>query len=531
MTDFSAIATVLRRELLSGLRTTSSFMLLLGAVSIMMLAALMAIAGTGANSAFAGSRLQMLYAVQMGLYNLMVYLMTPTLAAVCVNSERREENHELLATSLLPPRSVLLGKYLAVLARTLLMASALLPFTGLLYFYAGLDPATLYEDGLKLTFSACAGAAIGLWSSSRYGSPAAALFATLGVQFILFSLPGLVMLSSAFGYSDIMALADLVRDFAMRHPLLAHGLHMGSITLLFLALGLWRAEGIFRDAAESATLPARLNRWYRFRPIPEGANPFRYRDGLGSALNIPSVRWAAFAVTLTGYSLLVYASSDLDADALRETYALERLAMVALLPPLIAVLLVRERDPATLEAYRMTLLGGSDALSGKLLGLARLALPFWGAMLLVKLAPPCLAVLSSYLHPYDWKNPDPFVIFEPVHFPLHLMLVALAASFGAAGPRRLIPAVLAGFATVALAGFFWMILTGMLLSAAMIGSDTSSLGYFLLNWIVSLFYALLLWGCAASVLSTHWADNYVDRVPDYYQKQQQRVDESAEAAR
>lgn len=113
--------------------------------------------------------------------------------------------------------------------------------------------------------------------------------------------------------------------------------------------------------------------------------------------------------------------------------------MVLLVPPMVAVLMVKERDEINFDMLRMSLLRPGDLVAGKIAALLRLMKPVLFAMAFCKTLVMLLVVFlivrgngfaPEYVYVLDWML-----------LPLHLMFVVLASVLGASPPKKLIPAI------------------------------------------------------------------------------------------
>lgn len=508
----SLTVTIIRRELLTGLRSWKSFLLLLAILSVLYGTAYFAMDVASSNYVFMAGVMRSLFTVQVFAVGCIVYAILPAMAAVSINGERQEENYDLLLTTLISPRRIILGKYIAVLIRALLVTIAVLPFTGLVYFYAGVDVESFLGALAILMPAALCNAAVGIWCSNFITQPARAVFLTFALITVL---AGLIPLS-AFVYSEfpylhsVEPLASLSSAMASA-PLAAYAIYQLLAGAAFLLGALYSLRRLLtlpqpvRSRIENAALAelAAKRLFHRpFRPIPDGANPLGYKDLCGSALHSRAAAVAAFVLTATAYGLLVVWIVRGDTGALVAIGALERVAIVILVPPMVAVLVVRERDAIAFDMLRMSLLGAVDLVAGKIAVLPRLLSPVIFAIALCKTLV-VVAVLTLFTN-QDYGPPNYFYVLDWLLLPLHFFFVTLASMLGAALPRKLIPAIGGAFGAT-LFSIFLLCYMQFHILASNTSNEAEPVTMFLIShvFILGIAYIVLL-GLTMAIVSSVW---------------------------
>lgn len=508
----SLTLTILKRELLTGLRSWKSFVLLLAMLAVLYSTTFFAMDTAAENYTFMASVMQMLFFTQALAAGAIVFAVIPALAAVSINGERQEENYDLLLTTLITPRRIVLGKYAAVLIRALLIATAALPFTGLVYFYAGVDVDSFFVVLAFLIPAALCNAAVGLWCSNLILRPARAIFLAFGIIALL---AGLVPVSASLYYNvfifrhaePFVTIAALIA----RHPVAASILYQLTVGGLFLVDALYdlrRVLNPFRVVARAknamrSRITAETSRGPRVPlvTIPDGANPLGYKDLCGSALRFAPAAVAAFILTATAYALLVAWILWEEAELLFVVGILERVALLVLVPPMVAVLMVKERDEINFDMLRMSLLRPGDLVAGKIAALLRLMMP---VLIAVALCKTLVVFIHLLIESPAYSPPDYIYVLDWLLLPLHLMFVALAALLGAALPKKLIPAIGGATGTTLFVSFILLYMQISILRDAS-PSEVELVAAFLISHLLLVGFAYMLFlGLTMAIVNSLW---------------------------
>lgn len=139
---------------------------------------------------------------------LMVAFVTPAFSAGAISGERERRTFDLLRTTLLAPRQIVVGKLVAALSTMILLIFVSLPVQSLAFVFGGADPIELALAALILLVAALTYAAVGLFYSTVSRSTLVATVLTYVTVFVAtVGLPVLVLLVAGFGMTPLM-LAD-----------------------------------------------------------------------------------------------------------------------------------------------------------------------------------------------------------------------------------------------------------------------------------------------------------------------------------
>jgi len=467
--DGAALALIVRRELMTNLRSLKSAGLML--VFMVLMTSMASISMVEASNFSATSApMRNFFTLQALALFFVAMGVVPGMAAVSLSSERESGGYDLLAISLIPSWAVILGKYLAVLIYFFLFCVAVLPFMGLVFFYAGVDILHFFDTFVWTLPPVPFNAALGIWISGMERRSARAVLAVYGmmvavVAFFFGAISMVASLASVSQYvTSLKPLWTALSTWSWNIPIL-FGSYLGVLTMLFLAdaMSQYRISGVLvrpRAIGRGATKPTRerrLVRWYREArsqipqlTVPDGVNPYGYRELYGTLLAGRSTR-AALTILLTPLYVSALAYLVLIEGDFGLFVALERMAFVLLVPPLLAIALVKEREETTLDMNRMTARPGAHMLLGKMVGLIRLYRPVVWAIVLGKLT--VAVVATGYGLYFFWTAG---VHYAEVHIfrhwydlaslPLHVMLVLCLACVGAVFPRSTVGAIVGALA-------------------------------------------------------------------------------------
>lgn len=467
--DWAALLLILRRELMTSLRSLKSAGLMLVFMVLMTWMASFTMVQASAYSA-SSAAMRNYFMFQAFALFFVAMGVVPGMAAVSLCGERESGGYDLLATTLVPPWAITLGKYLAVLAYFFLFCVAVLPFMGLVYFYAGLDILHFFDTFVWVLPPVPFNAAVGIWISGKVTRPA---HAVLGVFGMIIAAAGL-FLGGASALASLASVSLYVKSlqpawaalssYPWNIPLLVAG-YQCVLAALFLvdALSQYRLSGALIRPRAAWGRPAKLAQerrlalWYRSLLeriplifVPNDANPFGYRDLYGNPLGANPVRFVLFALAVPLYLgtllYMLYVEKEFGVFVF-----LERFAFLLVLPPLLAATLAKEREETTLDMYRMTTRPGAHLLLGKYLGILRLGRPLLSAIALCKFmfASGATACLVYVTFTSNARHDELLVFrhwFDVATLPLHIMLVLCVASMGAVFPRSPVAAVVAASA-------------------------------------------------------------------------------------
>ncbi len=141
-----------------------------------------------------------IFAVTVGLQLLITCFTSSSAAVGAISSERERQTFELLRTTLLSARSLVLGKLWAALLFNLLLIMSAIPVASLSFLFGGVTFEEIFIAGVVLIVTAIAFSSIGLFFSSlmRRTSQATAvstvvtLALVIGVPIVMFIIQGLL---------------------------------------------------------------------------------------------------------------------------------------------------------------------------------------------------------------------------------------------------------------------------------------------------------------------------------------------------
>jgi ABC-type transport system involved in multi-copper enzyme maturation permease subunit len=133
-----------------------------------------------------------LFAGIVGIELFLVTFIAPAFTAGAISGERERQTYDLLRTTLLPSRALVIGKMISALAYIMLLLLAAIPLQSIAFLFGGVTEAELILAFIILAVTAIALGSVGLYFSARtprtltanvmtYG---AALFITVGVPLI-----------------------------------------------------------------------------------------------------------------------------------------------------------------------------------------------------------------------------------------------------------------------------------------------------------------------------------------------------------
>lgn len=145
---------------------------------------------------------------------IMVALLTPAFTSSAITQEREQKTYELLVTTLLPARAIVLGKLGSALAYVALLIIAVAPLESLAFIFGGVSPEEIILSQVVMLAAAILFASVGVfWSSTVRTSVASnvltygtILFLMLGVPFIFGSITA--SMSASISYSGGTALTQ-----------------------------------------------------------------------------------------------------------------------------------------------------------------------------------------------------------------------------------------------------------------------------------------------------------------------------------
>jgi ABC-2 type transport system permease protein len=136
-----------------------------------------------------------LFGAVFWLQLLVMCFVAPALAAGAIASERERQTYELLRTTLLSARALVLGKFASGMLFLLLLLLVGLPLQSMAYLFGGVTLEELLVGTLLLIVTAAAFLAVGIFFSSLSGRTLISTVLSYGVSLLLvFGLPMLLFL-------------------------------------------------------------------------------------------------------------------------------------------------------------------------------------------------------------------------------------------------------------------------------------------------------------------------------------------------
>lgn len=283
---------LVRREVLVLARNPRLFGLMAAMATVLALAALVIFAFQSMRSGQMAGFARSTFRTQFFLLYAAALFVVPAMAAATVVHERKQDCFPLLYTTLIPPGWILWSKVIALLALYTGLYAGVLPFTGLIYFFAGVEPLSLVQGALVSFGLALGTASIGILASASAKDHSRALSYTgLGVILML-CVPWILRVALGLlgvPQPDWLALIGPGRAYNVVHS----GLPDWTPPLMFAAyqlgiacccLALARRHIVPRERVTPLRVLGGIPQglpWKRprpFVPIPDGQNPIMAKD-------------------------------------------------------------------------------------------------------------------------------------------------------------------------------------------------------------------------------------------------------------
>jgi ABC-type transport system involved in multi-copper enzyme maturation permease subunit len=204
-----------------------------------------------AGYALGGTIGRWLFVSIVGIELFLVSFIAPTFTAGAISGEREHQTYDLLRTTLLPARSLVIGKLFSALAYVLLLLFAAIPLQSIAFMFGGVTEAEIVLSFIILFVTAIALGAIGIYCSATIPRTLTASVITYGIAiFITLGLPLIMLLVGGLANSLLndpskintgtqAFLIYLGTGLSMTNPLLAGG------TTEFMLTNNWGA-GIYQ---------------------------------------------------------------------------------------------------------------------------------------------------------------------------------------------------------------------------------------------------------------------------------------------
>jgi len=373
---------LVRRELLTTLRRGRTFALLTIAVAMTGgTAVFLFVQQIGASPSILATQ-QFFSNYVLALFAVS-FLLVPPLAAISVCGEKQQQTFDLLATTLIRPSGILFAKFVNVVGVYLLIVVATLPVAGVIFFFVGLDWSQFGISVLMLVISTATFASAGLFASTRFRRPLAAMAFTYAAVFVF-----AMLLPSAVNWLPPAGVPVAVMA----------SVYYVSLSPIFLFLALRalcrppKPEKVERRKPIDDPAQLRQRRqqfpYYLIDPlrrrksIADGQNPMRVKEEYTGLFNRGTMRVRAFYVYLifcVAFTVRIllggYSSRQGFAPVIGETLLYQTVPLLFVGPVLVAATLAREYELGNIDMIRMTLLTPREIVLGKLYSVAPTLLP------------------------------------------------------------------------------------------------------------------------------------------------------------
>ena len=177
----------------------SIYLILMSALVGLIYIGLASTANTTGNSSSVQAVGKVVFGIVVGVEMMMVCFVAPALTAGSVSSERERQTYDLLRTTLLPARSLVLGKLTSALSFLLLLLVVGLPLQTLASLFGGVAIEEVLVAFLLLAVTALTFSAIGLLISSIMKSTlASTVIGYVAAIIIVFGEPTLIGIALSF---------------------------------------------------------------------------------------------------------------------------------------------------------------------------------------------------------------------------------------------------------------------------------------------------------------------------------------------
>ncbi len=395
---------LVRRELITALRTPRVFLFVAAFVTIPVLYALVSWPSDPGNLRMA-SRISrgLMQSIGLGLFGGCL-LFIPAYAASAIVIERQRATFDMLKITLIRPHSILFAKLLNALGLFALILVALLPVLALSSFLVGVDTGELLLVLIIVGVTAITCASIGLWCSARFRSAYAAIGASyVAIVGMMAIAPMVTFIGLSFfgvffqirAYSGFIEQAVLVGSPVGMMYYIASGIPAPQTVIIYivtqcaiaavLTFSTWRRllkpdkslkvqeEKPIDDHEQLAVRMKRFPYYIvdplkRKKPIEDGRNPMMLREIRWGLMNRGTVMVRIFYCTFVVYFFV--GASALAArsnwEVLTDWFWAQIVITVLAAPALMANALTKEYELGNLDMLRMTLLRPKDIVIGKL---------------------------------------------------------------------------------------------------------------------------------------------------------------------
>lgn len=136
-----------------------------------------------------------IFAAVLGIQVMLVLFLAPSFTTGAISGEKERQTYDLLRTTLLPARALVVGKLLSALGFVLLLILAAIPLQSIAFLLGGVSPLELFVSQLLLIVSAVAFSMIGLFFSAMLRSTLASSVTTFATTiFIVAGIPAVALM-------------------------------------------------------------------------------------------------------------------------------------------------------------------------------------------------------------------------------------------------------------------------------------------------------------------------------------------------
>lgn len=373
---------LLRREMLVLSRNQRLFGTVAAMTGILVIATVVLILWADGTHGSMGRFARNLFNTQFFLLFGTALIVVPGAAATSMVSERRQDCFPMLYTTLIPPAWIVWSKALAMAGLFAGFFIGVLPFSGLVYFFAGMETDALIYSAIVLFSLALGTASIGLMASCWANNHGRALYLSgLGVTAMamfpivlrtatsLLPLPSMPWLEYMGPTRAFSLVTGGLSGWGPCLYFAAYQVGVATVALLIARRRVlpgrpgWRERIGHRTALPS--LPVRA----RHRPfIGDGQNPIAQKERLVSTMARgyrPYVLGLFGLVVGMSFSIPGYLGAG---GAGFNSSSMSGFILWMVLPPIMAIQFMSEREQDMWDPLRCSLLSGRDVVRGKLGG-------------------------------------------------------------------------------------------------------------------------------------------------------------------
>lgn len=389
----SPALTIVRREVMLLARNPHLFTVMVGLTTIMLVAASLALGSSASGKGSMALFAQKTFRVQFFLLYATAMTIVPAIAAGALVHERKQDCFPLLFTTLIPPGWIVWSKLIALLCLYGGLYAGVLPFTGIIYFFAGVEPVSLLQGGLVSFSVALCTACIGLMASASAKDHIRTLYTTGWCVALQWMAPWIVRMCLELFGTQGWSWLELIAPgnaYAVVHngipnwgPPLAFAAYQCLIAGMCLVLASRcilprESNGPFR-ALQHFAHRITSNRPFKLDPIPDGANPIAAKDVRANFLARGYRPWLLGLLGVGTAAPLYFATAN---SVRMGAPFLDNYLMMIIIPPLMASLVMAERE--MLESLGTTLLSGEEIARGKISATQHILVPLTGGMVIGK---------------------------------------------------------------------------------------------------------------------------------------------------